>query len=184
MELPKFRYHPDPVRSGSLEESDKECVSCGQARGYIYAGPVYTEADVEDAICPWCIADGSASEKFDATFFDDAELPDEIPEEARDEIIHRTPGFATWQNGKWLACCGDAMAFLEPVGSQEIRDRYRKVEGSLMSYIVYEMHVSGGAANRLLQGLQRDAGPTGYVFQCTNCESQNGFIDGIFSVGE
>lgn len=39
MTLPKFKYHPDPVATGHLVESDTACACCGQVRGYIYTGP-------------------------------------------------------------------------------------------------------------------------------------------------
>ena len=60
--LPVFLYHPDPIATGSIQPSATPCKVCGQARGYIYTGPVYTEIRnrLDDAICPWCIADGSA----------------------------------------------------------------------------------------------------------------------------
>jgi hypothetical protein len=46
--LPSFRYHPDPVATGSIEPSDAVCRCCGRARGYIYAGPVCAEAVVNE----------------------------------------------------------------------------------------------------------------------------------------
>ena len=58
--LPTFRYHPDPIGTGSLEGSDRKCVCCGRARGYIYVEPVFSEQDLHDQICPWCIASGAA----------------------------------------------------------------------------------------------------------------------------
>ncbi|WP_274521918.1 CbrC family protein [Burkholderia pyrrocinia] len=36
--LPAFRYHPDPLATGSVIRSDARCVCCGDARGYVYAG--------------------------------------------------------------------------------------------------------------------------------------------------
>ena len=41
--LPAFRYHPDPVDTGSVTVSDAKCVVCNERRGFIYAGPVYAE---------------------------------------------------------------------------------------------------------------------------------------------
>jgi uncharacterized protein len=184
MELPSFRFHPDPIRSGSVFESDAKCRRCKKSRGYIYTGPVYSEEELDDSICPWCIADGSAHEKFDATFIDTEAFPDGISPEIIDEIACRTPGFSCWQNEQWLTCCGGAMAFLEPAGIQEIRQRYPRLDGNLMSYIVYELKISGGAAKRMLESLNRDSGPTAYVFQCRQCDVQNAFVDGIFSIEE
>ena len=48
------------------------CVCCGERRGYIYAGPVYSERELSDSLCPWCIADGSAHSRFGAEFTDAA----------------------------------------------------------------------------------------------------------------
>jgi uncharacterized protein CbrC (UPF0167 family) len=177
MDLPEFRYHPDPIRSGSIVPSDTQCVCCGARRGFIYTGPVYCEREIEDELCPWCIADGSAHRAFDASFTDPASFPDEIPQDIVKEIAYRTPGFNAWQEAEWLTCCGDAAAFVEPVGYADIQARYPQLEGTLMMYIVHELAISGGAATRLLHGLNRDHGPTGYVFACRHCDAQRAYID-------
>jgi len=180
--LPVFKYHPDPIRSGSVQESKEKCRSCGQARGFIYTGPVYSEEDLEDALCPWCIADGSAHKKFDALFIDSEAFPDDVPEPVMEEIACRTPGYSAWQSEQWFTCCGEATAFLEPAGIQDIRQRYPQLEGDLMSYIVQELGISGGAARSMLESLDREAGPTAYVFKCQRCDGYKTFVDGIFDV--
>jgi len=177
MDLPVFRYHPDPIASGSIVASEAVCVCCNARRGFIYTGPAYSEAELEDALCPWCIADGSAHETFDAYFTDPACFPDAIPREVIDEIAYRTPGFNAWQAEKWLICCGDAAAFLEPIGSAELRARYPQIEGALMMHIVHELGISGGAAVRLLHALDRDQGPTAYVFACRHCDAKPAYVD-------
>ena len=177
MDLSAFRYHPDPIASGSIAASDATCVCCDRQRGFIYAGPTYCEAELEDALCPWCIADGSAAKKFEANFTDPTCFPDDIPPATIAEIAYRTPGFSAWQSEKWLTCCGDAAAFLEPVGHAEIRARYPQIEGTLMMYIVHELGISGGAATRFLQSLDRDQGPTAYVFACRHCDNKPAYVD-------
>src|SRR4051794_16064897 len=72
MSLPTFKYHPDPIATGSVEPSDTQCDCCGKQRGYIYVGPVFSVEGLYEYICPWCIADGSAHTKFDAEFTDAA----------------------------------------------------------------------------------------------------------------
>jgi len=72
LDPPVFRYHPNPIASGSIVASGAQCVRCEQRRGFIYAGPSYCEVELDVALCPWCIADGSAHEKFDASFVDEA----------------------------------------------------------------------------------------------------------------
>ncbi|MGH3347144.1 MAG: CbrC family protein [Nocardioides sp.] len=108
--LPSFRYHPEPLRTGSLVMSTAACEQCGQARGYAYAGPTYSVAEVE-TVCPWCIADGSAARYFDAEFTTVDGAPAGISDDVVDEILHRTPGFAGWQQETWLFHCADAAEF-------------------------------------------------------------------------
>jgi uncharacterized protein CbrC (UPF0167 family) len=109
-QLPSFRYHPDPVATGSVVRADEACSVCGEARGFLYGGPVYSRHD-EELICPWCIADGSAHERYDAEFTDSEGLED-VPRDVVDEVTQRTPGFSGWQQEHWLSHCGDACAFV------------------------------------------------------------------------
>lgn len=175
--LPTFRYHADPLRSGSVVEASGACRCCGRRRGYLYAGPVYAEDDLDDALCPWCIADGSAHRKFDATFVDSEAFADGTPDAAMAEITERTPGYSAWQSEAWPACCGDATTFVMPAGIAEIRERDYELEGAIMRHIVQEMGISGSAATRLLDGLHRDHGPTVYVFRCLHCGRHHFHID-------
>src|SRR5216683_2326627 len=177
MTLPTFRYHPDPIRSGSIVESEKKCRCCRQVRGYVYSGPAYCEEDLEDEICPWCIADGSAHRMFEAEFVGYEAFPDGTPQAAIDEIMQRTPGYSAWQSEHWPLCCGDASAFRGPTGIKEIRATEYQLEGLLMGHIVQEMKISGGAAHRLLDSLDKDRGPTAYVFQCLHCNRHLFHVD-------
>jgi len=59
---------------------------------------VYAIEKLEKAICPWCIADGTAAQRFDAQFTDIGwGVPDDVPEQVRLELSRRTPGFSGWQ---------------------------------------------------------------------------------------
>lgn len=177
MDLPVFRYHPDPIASGSIVASEAQCVCCAQRRGFIYAGPSYCEAELDDALCPWCIADGSAHEKFGASFVDDATFPDEISPEIIEEITFRTPSFSGWQQEKWLSCCGDAATFIESAGHSEIRERHPQLEAKLTMEIMRDLGIPGAAAARIVTSLDRDHGPTAYVFSCRHCGSELAYID-------
>src|SRR5262245_66106106 len=96
MDLPIFRYHPDPIASGSVKASGVTCVCCKQAKGYVYTGPVYAEAEYEEAICLWCIVDGSAYESFDATFVDSESLSQDLPDVAITEVTTLTSVYCSW----------------------------------------------------------------------------------------
>ena len=176
-DLPQFRYHPDPLRSGSVVASPGACRCCGERRGYVYAGPAYGESDLDHALCPWCIADGAAHRAFDVTFVDSEAFGDDVPRPAVEEISQRTPGYHAWQGEQWPSCCGDAAAFVTPAGIEDIRERFRAQEGAVLAHIVHEMGSSGGAARRLLEALRRDASPTAYLFRCLRCESYRVHID-------
>ncbi|WP_329340044.1 CbrC family protein [Streptomyces sp. NBC_01352] len=108
--LPAFPYHPDPVGTGSVAPSDAPCACCGLRRGYAYTGPVFSAADLSDPLCPWCIADGSAAERYEAQFTEvDGR---DVPMEVVHAVERRTPGFSGWQQERWLSHCGDAAVFL------------------------------------------------------------------------
>ena len=119
--LPTFRYHPDPVATGSVEASEAACPCCERARGFAYVGPVYAEDEVE-GLCPWCIADGSAASRFGAEL---TEVEDEVPEAVLVELTQRTPGFTGWQQEHWLVHCDDGSAYLGSSGEDELEHRFR-----------------------------------------------------------
>lgn len=156
----------------------------------IYTGPVYTavgpeddaedgehDESLDDALCPWCIADGSAYTKFKATFVDAAAIADGVSETAIQEICQRTPGYDSWQEGHWISCCGDAAAFLAPVGWSELRATYHEFETPVLSHIIHDLQISGGSARRMLESLDRDRGPTAYLFRCLHCQRPHVHLD-------
>ncbi|PTT88688.1 hypothetical protein DBR42_09270, partial [Pelomonas sp. HMWF004] len=53
MDLPFFRYHPDPLAAGAIEPRQINCACCGQARGFVYVQPVYATTDLDEKLCPW-----------------------------------------------------------------------------------------------------------------------------------
>lgn len=122
MALPIFKYHPDPIATGAIKASDVLCQCCGQARGFVYTSRLYSSNKV-DAICPWCIADGSAAEKFKGMFSDDFPLIRAgVANDIIDEVTHRIPGFNSWQQEVWLSCCEDACEFHGDLPAIELQD--------------------------------------------------------------
>ncbi len=112
MSIPAFTYHPNPLATGSVKQSDVSCRCCGVARGYIYTASVYAPVSYRDCICPWCISDGSAAAKFEAMFSDDNPLAEAgLSEAIIEEVTKRTPGYNSWQQEMWLSCCDDACEF-------------------------------------------------------------------------
>jgi uncharacterized protein CbrC (UPF0167 family) len=109
MTMPPFKYHPDPIATGCIILSDLFCRCCDQPRGYIYAHSVWAEHIISE-FCPWCIADGSAAERFELSF-NNFWLAEGIGDDVYDEIAYRTPGIGAWEGEEWLSCCSDACEF-------------------------------------------------------------------------
>ena len=174
MDLPEFPYHPDPLATESVEASDTQCASCGQRRGFIYRGPAYSVEEVVDCLCPWCIADGTAAEKFAAEFTDVGwGVPPDVPPSVVQEVATRTPGFSGWQQEHWLYHCGDGAAFLGRAGWVELQ-RYPEAIESL------RQQVEVGASEEpesYLRELDADGDTTAYLFQCRHCGSHLAYSD-------
>ncbi|MEU4085009.1 CbrC family protein [Streptomyces aureus] len=173
VDLPSFRYHPDPVASGSFRASTEVCACCGRATGWIYTAGFYTAQDVSGRFCPWCIADGSAAARFEGEFSDAYGL-DGVSAEALEEVTRRTPGFSAWQDPHWLVHCGDAAAFIGEVGHAELARHPDALDG-----LRSELRLSGwhdeGQLETFLTNLGIDA--TAMLFRCTECGAHLAYAD-------
>jgi uncharacterized protein CbrC (UPF0167 family) len=176
--LPKFKYHPDSVATGSVEVSESPCLGCNRIRGYIYVGPAYSEKFhyLSHSICPWCIADGSAAKKFGATFAD-AGTMDGVSGEVMEEIECRTPGFEAWQQETWLTCCNDAAAFLGAAGASELKSQFPAAILAVKKHLAEDYDLAGKELEGFFNGLKKGGEPTAYVFRCLHCESYLAYVD-------
>ncbi|NNE86184.1 MAG: hypothetical protein HKN28_19640 [Alphaproteobacteria bacterium] len=160
--LPTFTYFPDPVGNGCIVRKSAICHCCGEARNYMYTGPVHAIEEVEE-VCPWCIADGSAAAKWSCSFSDMYNVPDGIPKDVADEIEKRTPGFATWQGNTWLYSETDAMVFVGEVHGERLVD-----EGNQDKIDACMKTLGGMTFDRMIEHL-KDVVPGGepaiYLFQ-------------------
>ena len=175
--FPEFPYHPDPRGTGSVTESANRCRACGRARGYVYTGHVSAVESLRDALCPWCIADGTAAARFDARFTDVGwGVPDDVPREAIDQIVRRTPGFSGWQQEHWLYHCGDGAAFLGRAGHKELEPHLDALDA-----LRHEHDEDGGwSADEIeeyLAALDKDGQPTAYLFRCRHCGRHLAYSD-------
>ena len=147
-------------------------------RGYEYHGPIYTAAELTGEICPWCIADGSAHIKFNAEFTDPAgiggyDCPLSIPSEIVEEVSFRTPGFYGWQQEHWLACCGDAAAYIGRAGNNEIETMY----ADAITSIQQECGMIGNTWLDYFHIFDKDGSPSAYIFRCLHCGKHLGYSD-------
>ena len=171
MNFPPFRYHPDPVATGSVVPSGATCECCGRARGFVYKGSTYGPRNV-GALCPWCIADGEAHRRLELTFADAHPLAGVSA--AREEVVRRTPGYSSWQQERWLTHCGDACAFLGPAGRAEVEAFGEELVASLREDAGW---LRDEAFAAFCAGLDRDGEPVAFVFRCLHCGALVGYID-------
>jgi uncharacterized protein CbrC (UPF0167 family) len=142
-------------------------------------GPVYGPNELDDSLCPWCIDDGSAHQKLDAEFVDEAGIGDygtweAVPEAVVHEVAFRTPAFAGWQQERWWTHCGDAAEFLGPVGREEAERAGQEFLGAIRAEAGME---DDDEWRHYLAALDRDHGPTAYLFRCRHCGKFGGYSD-------
>lgn len=173
-ELPGFKYFHDPIATGDFAHNVKMiCDCCGKEtdviygsveNGQFYPGNFYPYKN-DRSLCPWCIADGSAAEKFDGVFLDvDNCDPVDDPEKT-DELIHRTPCYLSIQEPYWLAHCGDYCKFVGYVGWKEMIEM---TPGEAPEN-VYRRDVSLFDIEELKECMMNGGGLQGYLFQCLHC---------------
>lgn len=177
--LPSFKYHPDPVATGSFEAQEITCIACGQGRHYVYVGPVYSESDLERKICPWCISSGLAHDEFAVEFVDIDAIGDydptvSVPIDVKEEIAYRTPGFNGWQQERWLVHCGDVCAFLGTAGKEELTS-YESQE--LIESLRADLKMGDAEFRDYVEKMNKQSGPTAYVFRCLHCGQYQGYSD-------
>lgn len=177
-ELPKFKYHPDPIKTKSIQRSENICESCGKKSGYIYMGPVFSEEELDECICPWCIADGSAHQKFDAQFTDFNGVGnygswEKVPKNVKEEVSYRTPGFNGWQQERWWTHCDDAALFLDRAGKNEIKEYGQ----NLIDELRKEAKMTEKQWGDHFEHMDKEGSPTAYVFKCRECGKLGGYSD-------
>ena len=178
--MPTFRYHPDPVGTGSAAPSDEVCELCSRPAGFTYTGGSILGRQV-DVLCLRCIADGSAAVSLarpdgPAEFTDVGwGVPDDAPARVLEEVSQRTPGFVGWQAEHWMYHCADAASYLGPVGWDDIAalpDAIESLRGDLSA-----IGVGDAEAGRLIKGMRRDGDVTGYLFRCLHCSMHLAYLD-------
>jgi hypothetical protein len=185
MKLPFFKYHPDPIATGSIAESTEVCECCGQARGFVYTGSFYCEDEV-GGVCPWCIADGAAAEKFDAELTPSdgvgradyhGEPWEQVSAAIVEEVAKRTPGFSGYQEERWWTHCQDAAAFIGFVGDIDRTILETAEAEDFVRHIQETEEFSDAAWARYTSSPDKEHGITTYVFRCRHCKKLGGYAD-------
>ena len=183
--LPMFKYHPNPIETGTFKTNETVvCDCCEQETNTYYDGIFYSRENVS-YLCPLCISSGKAHEKFNGTFTDEIDgtvspYPNEPTNEpntfdnqkAIEEVLWRTPGYLSWQSEKWLTHCNDCCAFIGYVGWDEIKDKlanFVDLESDMIEF--------SDSIELLEKYLRNDGDFQGYLFQCLHCRKYRLYAD-------
>ncbi|GAB3949783.1 CbrC family protein [Streptomyces sparsus] len=172
-DLPFFRYHPDPLATGAIRAAAEACACCELSRGWVYTATFYTAQDVSGRFCPWCIADGSAAERFAGEFSDSHGL-DDVSEVVLHEVTRRTPGFHAWQDPHWLVHCQNAAAFVGAVGYTQLA-AHPEALGQLRTAKRLDGRHGESGLEHFVTSLR--AGATAMLFRCTVCGVHLAYAD-------
>lgn len=170
--LPVFKYNPNAYSIGIIKKGNTLCPVCNKTRSHYYDGPFYAIEEVEE-ICPWCIKDGSAANKYEGKFHDSASIEAVDSLKALEELTTMTPGYSGLQQEMWLTHCGDFCALKAYAGWNEIKyikdelandldqikDDYNLTQEALEKYLVNNGHIQG------------------YLFQCLHCDKHRLTVD-------
>ncbi|MHB9938168.1 hypothetical protein CF098_09135 [Clostridium sporogenes] len=159
--IPKFKYCPDTINTNILTIGGTEvCDCCGETVDVYYEGSFYSIEDVE-CLCPECIINGSAAKKFDGQFqqdiFNDEKV---VNEEYRDEILHRTPSYISWQGSNWPAHCDDYCEFIGGAGWDKLEEL--RIQDSFENFTGFDI-------KELKEYLSPNGSLYGYLFRCLKC---------------
>lgn len=180
--IPKFKYHPDPIKTGSIKLEKIVCTVCGKESNCTYGGPFYSRTDI-GKVCPNCIADGSAAKKYDCEFTTISEVDDNdesededklISDDKIDELFHRTPGFYGIQETGWLRHCGDFCEFLGGVSWDNIVELgiEKEIESDYL-----DTYKDGVDFEEVKQSLKIGGYIGGFLFHCPKCGKYRLLLD-------
>lgn len=175
---PFFRYHPDPVATGSVEPSEALCDVCGALAGLRYSGPVYGRQ--VGVVCLRCIGSGAAADALGlgdgpADFADAVGVPADVPLAVVEEITRRTPGFDAWQDPRWLYHCADGAAYLGRIGWEQVQDDGEALES--LRAETRDLGFDDELTEEWLTRMSPDGDITGHLFQCLHCGAHVAYSD-------
>jgi uncharacterized protein CbrC (UPF0167 family) len=167
--LPTFELYDSDALAHVMEASQEACACCGQARGWKYTGPFYSEHD-DLVICPWCIANGAAAKEFDGTFNDGLhyDCTVSVSEADLSLISERTPGFESWQDNQWWACCGIPCRYLGEATAADFQGRWKSLVPALRDDLGEAMD-DPQQFEEFIRIAERGGSPSVHVFQCRSC---------------
>ena len=172
IDIPKFKYHPEPIKTGAFNIDDVVVCDCCEKETTVYYSNPFFSIDEIEFLCPDCIKSGNASKKFDGAFQDSCSCDNVNDEEKLNELCTRTPGYKGWQQEYWLAHCDDFCAFIGYVGWNEILQMgiEKEIEEDLSTNNDFSIA-------DIKKHLKNSGSMQGYLFRCLLCGRHRLHID-------
>lgn len=171
--FPVFKYHYNPVKSSIFQRFKGVCSCCGNKTGWKYIGPFYCIDEIEN-LCPWCIKDGSAAEKFDLTYVDE-HGPEKLEDSSKLlELTTKTPGYFSAHGDPWPAHCNDYCSLLGMTNWAELEPLLSELEID----IKISQEKNGLSYMELVSELNRKHSPLlAHLFKCNHCGKHRFTVD-------
>lgn len=166
----QFKYNANAYIDEIFKKADDcICDCCGEKAEYVYSGAIYKTGDERPNICPKCMANGDAARKYHAQFVSscarDVNDPDKV-----DELLHRTPGYPSWQGDYFPGCCNDFCTFIGDVGTEELEEMGIADE-------VFDDYELRGGDPYVRDTLVAVGSTAGYLFRCLHCGAYHLHVD-------
>ena len=178
MDYPQFKYHPNAYSLDIFVQEDGVCSICHKQRDLKYDCSFYS-VDEPDYICPWCIVNGAAAEKYKGDFNDYCSIesvspdpndpPSSIDEKLLDEICSRTPSYVSWQQQVWLVHCNEPCKFIHYATSELLEP--------ILPEVLEDIENSGMPLEWVQHHLTAESDFSGYLFQCVHCGKHRLHLD-------
>ncbi|MOA39335.1 hypothetical protein D3C78_1611030 [compost metagenome] len=89
-------------------------------------------------------------------------------------MSQRTPGFNGWQQERWFTHCNDAAEFIGKAGHAELLALGAEAMTAVQDATGLE---DGPQWLRFFSALDKDHGPTAYLFRCRHCSALGAYQD-------
>jgi uncharacterized protein len=165
--LPYFRFYPAAYSEehGAFERTEAICPCCQKSRGWGYLGTIDFKDDNSQNVCPFCIHDGLAYEKYKKELQWNTGFPG-VDKNDVDELNQRTPDIFTWQDYCWSSIDGKMCQFVMYPSFEDLK--------MLPGKVILDMwHESGAAHNEddldemidYIDWIARSSAHRGYLFK-------------------
>ncbi len=166
MVLPLFRYHPDPISTGSIKPSHEPCVCCGKNTGFKYTAALHGRHRPGRVACVPGVLPAVRLRLSSIVFSDESPLVRAgMPRAIVLEVSRRTPCYNCWQQDVWAACCQDGCVFHGDASVSELLS----LKGEELAEVQREWSISSIRRAAFVKQYVPGGGIAVYRFDCRHC---------------